>query len=42
MSVTMEGNAVTVQRSALVRTARKLMGGEVFVPRAAWHGAATC
>ena len=42
MEVTIEGNAVTVQRSALVRTARKLMHGEVFVPHAAWHGAGAC
>jgi 4-oxalomesaconate tautomerase len=41
MSVTVDGNAVTVQRSALVRTARKLMSGDVFVPHSAWHGAAT-
>jgi len=41
MSVTIDGNSVTVQRSALVRTARKLMRGEVFVPHAAWNGAAT-
>jgi 4-oxalomesaconate tautomerase len=38
MSVTIEGNAVVVQRSALVRTARKLMYGAVFVPHAAWDG----
>jgi 4-oxalomesaconate tautomerase len=36
MDVTVEGNTVTVQRSALLRTARKLMHGEVFVPASAW------
>jgi 4-oxalomesaconate tautomerase len=38
MSVTTEGDSLTVRRSALVRTARKLMRGEVFVPHAAWDG----
>ena len=38
IAVTLEGGALTVQRSALLRTARKLMRGEVFVPHAAWHG----
>jgi 4-oxalomesaconate tautomerase len=36
MDVTVAGSAVTVNRSALLRTARKLMQGEVFVPAAAW------
>jgi 4-oxalomesaconate tautomerase len=36
MDVTLEGLAVTVNRSALLRTARKLMQGEVFVPGSAW------
>ena len=36
MEVTLEGAAVTVQRSALLRTARKLMQGEVFVAASAW------
>jgi 4-oxalomesaconate tautomerase len=30
---------VSVERSALVRTARKLMRGDVFVPARAWSGA---
>ncbi len=30
--------AVTVRRSALLRTARKLMSGEVFVPHSVWPG----
>jgi 2-methylaconitate cis-trans-isomerase PrpF len=30
------GTTVTVNRSALLRTARKLMQGEVFVPASAW------
>jgi len=36
MDVTVEGADVTVNRSALLRTARKLMQGEVFVPGSAW------
>ena len=36
MDVTVTGNTVTVNRSALLRTARKLMQGEVFVPANAW------
>jgi len=36
MDVTVEGGVVTVNRSALLRTARKLMQGEVFVPEGAW------
>jgi len=36
MDLTVEGAEVTVNRSALLRTARKLMQGEVFVPGNAW------
>jgi 4-oxalomesaconate tautomerase len=36
MDVTVDGTAVTVNRSALLRTARKLLQGEVFVPASAW------
>jgi len=36
MDVTVAGNSVTVNRSALLRTARKLMQGEVYVPESAW------
>jgi 4-oxalomesaconate tautomerase len=36
MDVTVAGTTVTVNRSALLRTARKLMQGEVFVPASAW------
>ncbi len=36
LSVSTAEGAVAVRRSALVRTARKLMQGNVFVPRAAW------
>ncbi len=36
LDVTVSGGAVTVKRSALLRTARKLMQGEVFVPSSAW------
>jgi 4-oxalomesaconate tautomerase len=38
MDVALEGNSVTVKRSALLRTARKLMQGQVFVPASAWSG----
>jgi 4-oxalomesaconate tautomerase len=31
-----EGKALTIKRSALLRTARKLMTGEVFVPARVW------
>ena len=36
MDVTVAGSDVTVNRSALLRTARKLLEGEVFVPASAW------
>ena len=39
MDVTLQGTAVTVKRSALLRTARRLMRGEVFVPGSAWSDA---
>ena len=39
MDVRIEGSSVTVNRSALLRTARKLMQGEVFVPASAWSAA---
>lgn len=35
-----DGGAVRVERSALLRTARSLMAGEVFVPAAVWDGRA--
>jgi 4-oxalomesaconate tautomerase len=38
MDVASRDGSITVNRSALVRTARKLMGGEVFVPARAWNG----
>lgn len=37
IDVTSQGSEVKVTRSALLRTARKLMRGEVFVPSAAWY-----
>ncbi len=37
MEVTGNGAAVEVKRSALLRTARLLMRGEVFVPTSAWE-----
>ncbi len=36
MDVTLERGRITVNRSALLRTARKLMQGEIFVPSSAW------
>src|SRR5688572_14427341 len=38
MEVAVEGGKVNVRRSALLRTARKLMSGEVYVPGAIWSG----
>src|SRR5262245_30893125 len=37
MEVVTKGNSVEVKRSALLRTARKLMRGEVFVPGYVWR-----
>jgi 4-oxalomesaconate tautomerase len=39
MDVTGIGSELRVNRSALLRTARKLMRGEVYVPAAAWRAA---
>lgn len=39
MDVALEGGAVRVKRSALLRTARKLMRGEIYVPEAAFADA---
>ena len=33
-----DGDRVEVKRSALLRTARKLMQGSVFVPPSIWSG----
>ena len=38
MDVALEGNEITVRRSALLRTARRLMRGEVYVPSSIWSG----
>ncbi len=38
MDVAIENGAVNVKRSALLRTARKLMRGEVFIPGKVWDG----
>lgn len=38
MDVKLEKGAVKVRRSALLRTARKLMAGEVYVPVSVWSG----
>ncbi len=37
MQVEGEGKGLTIRRSALLRTARKLMTGEVFVPSSVWR-----
>jgi 4-oxalomesaconate tautomerase len=37
MDVTLDGGTVKVNRSALLRTARKLIQGEVFVPARCWN-----
>jgi 4-oxalomesaconate tautomerase len=39
MDVSFEGGEVKVRRSALLRTARKLMTGSVFIPASIWGGA---
>jgi 4-oxalomesaconate tautomerase len=39
MDVTTEGGQVKVRRSALLRTARLLMDGKVYVPASVWGGA---
>lgn len=38
MEVAIEDGAVTVRRSALLRTCRRLMRGEVYVPASLWDG----
>ena len=38
MDVSLDQGAVTVKRSALLRTARRLMRGEVYVPASLWGG----
>ena len=38
MDVSLEGGNVQVRRAALLRTARKLMRGEVYVPASIWGG----
>ncbi len=38
MDVTLENGAIRVRRSALLRTARKLMSGEVYVAQSLWAG----
>ncbi|MDE3116908.1 MAG: 4-oxalomesaconate tautomerase [Pseudomonadota bacterium] len=38
MDVMLENGAVKVHRSALLRTARKLMAGEVYIPASVWSG----
>ena len=38
MEVSLEDGQISVRRSALLRTARRLMRGEVYVPAAIWGG----
>jgi 4-oxalomesaconate tautomerase len=38
MDVAVEQRRIEIRRSALLRTARKLMRGEVFVPGRIWSG----
>ena len=38
MEVELDGNSVQVRRAALLRTARKLMTGEVLAPASVWRG----
>jgi 4-oxalomesaconate tautomerase len=38
VEVAVEHGALVVERAALLRTARLLMRGEVFVPRSVWEG----
>lgn len=38
MDAAMEGGALKIRRSALLRTCRRLMRGEVYVPAALWSG----
>jgi hypothetical protein len=38
MDVELDGDTVKVNRSALLRTARKLMSGQVFIPGSVWGG----
>lgn len=38
METAMEDGALKVRRAALLRTARRLMRGEVYVPKAVWGG----
>ena len=38
IDISVDGDEVKVQRSALLRTARKIMRGEVYVPSSIWDG----
>jgi 2-methylaconitate cis-trans-isomerase PrpF len=37
MQLESQADSVAVRRAALLRTARKLMSGEVFVPGSVWQ-----
>ena len=39
VDVRVDGASVTIQRASLLRTARKIMQGQVFVPGSVWGGA---
>jgi len=38
MDVESDGGGIKVERAALLRTARKIMAGEAFIPDAIWDG----
>lgn len=38
LEVEQRGSGIRIERAALLRTARKLMKGEVFIPRRVWSG----
>ncbi len=40
LDVQPDGDGIKVNRSALLRTARKLMRGEVYIPGSVWDGKA--
>jgi 2-methylaconitate cis-trans-isomerase PrpF len=38
MDVEPDGPSIKVERAALLRTARKIMSGQAFVPTSLWDG----
>lgn len=41
MDVATEGRSIKIERAALLRTARKIMSGQAFVPESIWDGGQT-